>query len=362
MAADVMTMTKQEKRVVELLEQLSARAEPLSVTEAPRWLREKSLVLKARALELTPQGVDAKLVASAVADCLELPISFGSLRLSDEVWRVVLTRLDQRRRDAGPAATFLLEATRGVSATNAGTSCRLAMEAYEALHEMKSFGSARARRVLAGLTARPELVRACQALVVGDPLARLSMVAVLVLDGSAESIDALLQFLQYEPSERDCRALARLVPAKSDIAKLLLEPRKTGASAAAFSKALGLHAGHSKVEVWFGSRLANGEEGRLSGTFTLDPTARAWWWVYLEREHRTRLFETEGELAFGAEGVGENSLNAKPPSAIDEVPTWLAAFGQRNKVSWLLQRVDGRLSRKGKDQLAKWLRVVADGD
>ncbi len=362
MPPDVMTMTKQEKREVELLVQLSARTEPLSVAEAPRWLREKNLVLKARVLELTPQGVDVKLVARAVADCLELPVGFGGLRLSDEVWRGVLKQVAQKSRSAGPTATFLLEATRGVRVTEAGPSCRAAMRAHDALLEMKGFSSARARRLLSEFAGRPEIVRACQALVVADPLARLSMVAVLVIEGGVESVDALLQFMQGEPSEKQRRALAKLVPATSDLAKLLLEPRKTDASAAAFSKALGLQPGHSKVEVRFGSRLANGEEGRLSGAFTLDPTARVWWWVYLQREHRTRLFETDGELAFGAEGVGENSLKAKPPSAVDEVPGWLAAFGQRNKVTWLLERVDGRLSRKGKGLLAKWLGVSADGD
>ncbi len=362
MSADLMTTTKREKRDLELLEELSARTEALSVTEAPRWLREKSLVLKAKALALTPRGVDAKVVSNAVVECLELPIDFGAMQLSDEIWQAVLVRLEKRSGEAGPATTFLLEATRGVSDSNAAAACRSAMEAHDALHRLRSFTSKRARRLLTDLSARPEIVRACQALVVGDPLVRLSMLAVLVLEGSAESIDALLQYMQHEPSEKHCRALAKLVPPKSDIAKLLLEPRKRDAAAATFSKALGLQAGHSKVEVWFGSRLATGEEGRLSGAFTLDPTARAWWWVYLQREHRTRLFETDGELAFGAEGVGENSLKAKPPSAVDEVPGWLAAFGQRNKVTWLLERVDGRLSRKGKSLLAKWLGVSADGD
>lgn len=362
MPADLMTMTKREKRELELLEELSRRTEPLSVTEAPRWLREKSLALKARALQLTPRGVDVKVVASAVVECLELPIDFGAMQLSDEIWQAVLPKLEAQSAEAGPAPTFLLEATRGVSASNAAAACRSAMEAYDALHQLRSFTSKRARRLLTEFSARPEIVRACQALVVADPLARLSMVAVLVLDGSAESIDALLQYLQYEPSEKHCRALAKLLPPKSEIAKLLLEPRKKDASGAAFSRALGLQAEHSKVELWFVSRRANGEEGRLSGSFTLDPTARVWWWVYVQRDHRTRLFETDGVLTFGAEGVGEDELNAKPPSAIDDVPRWLAAFGQRNKVTWLLERVDGRLSRKGKGLLAKWLGVSADGD
>lgn len=204
-------MTKREKRELELLEQLFMRTEPLSVTEAPRWLREKNLALKAKALELTPRGVDVNVVARAVVECLELPIDFGAMQLSDEIWQAVLAKLETQSAEAGPATTFLLEATRGMSASNAGPACRSAMEAHDALHQLRTFTSKRARRLLTELSERPEIVRACQAVVVGNPLARLSMVAVLVLDGSARKTVGRWRssFLQSARSRSCCSSHER---------------------------------------------------------------------------------------------------------------------------------------------------------
>ena len=54
------------------------------------------------------------------------------------------------------------------------------------------------------------------------------------------------------------------------------------------------------------------------------------------------------------EGLGSGvivdaELSAKPPAAIEALPTWLAAFGKRSKVTWQLDRVEGQA------RLAAWL-------
>lgn len=349
--------TKKEQREMEIVQRLLRRTEPLAAIEAERLLGEQSLLVRVKVLALTPPDANPRVVASAVVDCLEWPLIFQSVsNLSDGVWREVMKRLSRNRRAMGPAAAFLMEATRGTSDEALADACRAAVDASLTLTSLKRFTSARARRTLADLAARPEILRACQALVVADPMARLSMVAVVVLDGSTESLDALIQFMQFEPPEKPCRELAKLVPATSEVARLLLAPRQPEASAAAFSKSLGFEVGHAKVDVWLESVRADGGEGRLAASFTLDPAASSWWWVWVERAHRRSLFESEGTVTFGSEGVGDDELNGKPPSAVEQVPAWLAAFGQRNKVTWRLeQRVEGRLSPKGKARLVEWL-------
>ncbi len=352
-----LSMTKKEKREVEIVERLLPRTEPLGAAEAERLLGEQSLLVRVKVLGLTPPDANPRVVASAVVDCLEWPLIFQSVsKLSDGVWREVMKRLSRNRRAMGPTAAFLMEATRGASDEALPDACRAAVDASLRLGSVKHFTSARARRTLAELAARPEILRACQALVVADPMAQLSMVAVVVLDGSTDSLDALIQFMQFEPPEKRCRELAKLVPATSQVARLLLGPRQTGASAAAFSKSLGLPAGHAKVDVWLESVRADGGEGRLAACFTLDPSARSWWWVWVDRARPGSLFESDGTVAFGSEGVGDDELKGKPPSAVEQVPAWLAAFGQRNKVTWRLERrVEGRLSPRGKARLVEWL-------
>ena len=122
--------TKKEKREMEIVQRLSRRTEPLRAEEAERLLREQSLLVRVKVLELTPPETNPRVVASAVVDCLEWPLIFQSVsKLSDEVWREVMKRLSRNRRAMGPAAAFLMEATRGASDEALPDACRAAVDA-----------------------------------------------------------------------------------------------------------------------------------------------------------------------------------------------------------------------------------------
>ncbi|HEY0254857.1 MAG TPA: hypothetical protein VGC41_25200, partial [Kofleriaceae bacterium] len=213
----------------------------------------------------------------------------------------------------------------------------------------------------------PKTLGAIQAAAARGTAIGLDLLAVLVMDGSTDSIDALLPHLDPALSSAD-RRLDRLKRLKTyagsapAIAKIFaeitetLDARNAASPALAYGPVIGI--GEVKT-LWFSVRISSREENpnrvpSIQGDIDLDSTSVTWFRVWMSRvepdslgRDRERVDFTNAELRADTFGVGRCTP--------DQLPQWFAAAAK--KLGMKLELGDARTNLRGKkrDQLMTWL-------
>lgn len=335
---------------------------PLSLADAKKalLLRDEFGTVDRRlfreALQRLPPELDLGLVVEPVVRHLRgahrWMFAHDCKRLPARGIRAVLGSLTQLERDE---ALFLRSAV-DPSLSDAAVE-REWQQALSALHELSTqypWTSRQLRTALSSLAANSRIVGALQATVVGARSeTELSMLAVLAIEGSEASVDALIpQFAAVQNLER---LESLLVHAKNPGIQALVESvrqrlaERHGDSAAveAFSRSFGLSPTVKTLRLdlaIYGKR-----RGARFATHLLEwhvnSREQNWWSVTLHR------FSDQSELKSGALGPSESGCE------FEQLPVWIAQQTRRARIKWMPDYLEcaGSLRGKIKTDVVRWL-------
>ncbi|NTX06676.1 hypothetical protein [Myxococcus sp. CA040A] len=338
---------------------------------APDWER---LI---KVLKKLPVDVDPMLAAGAALQLLPADRSFfGSFgqhcqRLPAPVIRAVLERL---AGDVRPAVFFLRESVDREGSDEAlCASWRTALQGMLDLNVTYGWGSKQRKAKLQGLAENPVLLQAIQTVVVASEEVSLDMLAVLTIDASEASLDALIPHVERAVQSQgweldrleDLRTHARSTPALDALferMEALLQARRARSPALELARALGF----GELDVfWFKLYAAGGEEGdarsmtyRHHCHLTVDSRAPVWFSFSMS------TWGPDGEpgrivpvFDFDSEGLQNDTLGlgACEPTRF---PEWMALAAKRLRSDWDLEQVSVMSSLRGRQRtrLVKWLR------
>ncbi|MFT3709907.1 MAG: hypothetical protein QM817_19935 [Archangium sp.] len=344
---------------------------PLSKEKAEEALRgegREGWKKKRDALQRLPADVDAELAArvalSQIGDGYNAGWGFGRAcqRLPPHVIRRVVELLPAESQSA--QRIFLREAMRGDQKNDAAlvNAWVLALQSLLDLSLTYAWGSKQRKAKLKALAGHPQIVSAIQAAVVGSDGGTIDMLAVLAIDASDASIDALLPvFSKGDPYSRleMLKVHATMNAAMTAMLEMVTKRRTSkeeASGAAAFvSKVLALDEPLKTVKctVWLSSEQLNRSGVPLyQGTLVIDSKWDSWWSVAITQV--TGAFEMK-RTGFGASEDVDDELGLGH-CTIHDLPKWLAAAAKKLKVKWNTDAVArGSLRGKKRDELTAWV-------
>ncbi len=231
---------------------------------------------------------------------------------------------DQDRRRA--AALFLHAAVDTTNDASLARSWSAAVEALKIFESQYAWGSKQKAARLAHVRADPQLVEACRAAAVGVQRVPLELLAVLVMEGSEGSADALMPHVERAlKNELELEPLAQLVryAANTKAMSALVSVVETALEASrGDSKAMALA---TKLGIASGKRFR--VEARVTGTggasFWIDvdstrPGAGYRGWVHEAATRGESLVSEDGEAC----------------AELDAFPRWIGAWARAHSVEW----------------------------
>lgn len=340
-----------------------ARRTVQEVEEALRTGRATRALLNA-----LPEGVDPRLAAdvalrtiredtdyhptwSFARDCRRLPVP---------VAEEVLRRLAAKPRT--PHGVFLAEALRD-DLTPA--SWAAALGALSDLQTTYGWGSRQRKAKLAALARHPRFLPAIRAAVAGCPKVPLDMLAVLVADGSEDSLEALIPHAERAARARD-RGLDLLQRLRTHAAKTplldalfehvggLLTEREAQSPALELARRIGLGALDTFFfEQYFGSTAHEHEVAVVQAHLAVDSRRPEWFRVNVSAGRRITAFDSRTVYGDGL-GLGR--------CTVDELGPWCARAAEALQISWELP-ITPRTNLRGKKRarLVAWLRTTIAG-
>ncbi|MCP3100556.1 hypothetical protein LZ198_16930 [Myxococcus sp. K15C18031901] len=247
---------------------------------------------------------------------------------------------------------------------------RMALQGLMVVEAFKGRVTKAVKEKLLGVASRPVLLQAIQTTTVACEDVPSGMLAVLTVDASDASLDALIPHFECA-METQCdaldslvalRVLSRASPTLDDLfarANVLLRARRARSPALAFARELGF--GERKV-FWFELRVQSRETmTRESGSCRLrchvavDSRAADWFQCYLTyddwRHFLCRFDATPRREDFCADSLGSGLLDPL------ELPDWLARAVERFGTSWEFGGMELTTSVRdgGWDRLARWV-------
>ncbi|MBL8915262.1 MAG: hypothetical protein JNM17_31450 [Archangium sp.] len=341
---------------------------PLPKEEAEKRLRGKDWPKKRDALKRLPPDVDAKLAAPLILE--QLGEGYGAAwifgrhcqRIPPSVIRECLRLLPSHEKT--PERIFLREA---VDADLPDAALRKAWAtALVALLDLGltyAWGSKQRKAKLKALAQQPVVLRAVQAAVVASEDPPIDMLAVLAIDASDASIDALMP--TYAKGDTDSRLELLAVHATKNAAMTALlesvtrrREKKEEASSASqfFTKLLGVDPPLKSVKF---SISLNCEESRTGnvplyqGSLTVDSQWDAWWAMHLTRVDAAMKMET---TRFGMDDTHSSDELKLGFCSIEDFPGWVAKAEKKLKVTWNRGAlVMGPIRGKKREQLVGWM-------
>lgn len=326
-----------------------------------RWLAGERVEI-GPVLRTLPADVDTGLAVAAVLHMLQASrfgFGRGCQRLPPAVIRGVLDSTVE-----GAEHTFLRLAT----VTDAGDAALVAswQRALQALLDLDltyAWGSKQRRERFRSLAADPHLLAAIQGTVANTSDVRLDLLAVLVADGSAASLDALIPHLDAALVGRDAR-LDRLTALRThavhtpalDALFAEIEDTLEARQAASPALALGPVIGVGAVEpLWFRASICSHEAlhgaPRVQAHVNVDSREAAWFSVSVSVRRTMADFD---HVWFDATEV-RGELRGLGRCAPDELPRWLADVAARVQATFAEPRVSTGLRGKKRARIASWL-------
>ncbi len=298
-------------------------------------------------LKALPEGVDPQLAASALARTLSNP---------NAVWRfarsyrrlpapVIRALLEQLKDQASPPVIFLRVYTDGEPDLCA--TWERALQRLSSLDLTYAWGSKQRRAKFVELAAERRVVEAIQASVVASPFARLDALAVLAIDASEASVDALMPHFERAARDED-RGLQRLQALKtyaSDTPAMNQMLARIDALLAALNEA--------SPALWFRAHLMGGVDPDpwFHADVRVDSRDRLWFTVMLHQTAKNR------RTWFDSEKVHDDALKLGP-CAMAALPAWLDAAAKAYRFSWDFESMSMQSGLRGKkrDRVVQWLR------
>lgn len=306
-----------------------------------------------------PVDVDPELAARAVMEVFkqrEWLFCQWSRALPGPVIERVLEHLAQ---DASATSLFIREAVRLTTDAPIEAAWAAALNTLLDFESTYAWGSKERKAKFARIAADPRLLAATQAAVVGSLGASQSMMAVLVVDGSEASVDALMPRFVQATETRDLTldALDRLRTHASDTPAVrhmlaeverLLGVRNERSPALEFGRSLL----GDVDEFWFDASLGSVERDGYNAEAQCDVRVDSRWTSWFSVHLRG-----QGEyVSFDHEGLHEDGLGFGP-CRLDEVPAWLARSGEILGIVWNFEGMFLRTGLRGKKRarVAEWL-------
>jgi hypothetical protein len=243
-----------------------------------------------------------------------------------------------------------------------------ALQALLDLQTSYGWGSKQKRAKLQALAAEPRLLGAVQAAAGACEEAPVDLLAVLAIDASEASVDALLPHVERAAREKDrgldllqrLRTHARSTPTLDALlarVEGLLEAREAASPALLLARELGF----GEVETfWFFTLFGSTGLDRSNVpvyqvSLRVDSREADWLSVHVSGPVGMEL-RIPG-TSFGADAVHRDELGLGRCAA-SELPQWLARSARKLGVTWSLSQVDPSTSVRGKkrERLARWLR------
>lgn len=341
-----------------------SRAKAEAMLKAPRADRGE-------ALRRLPSDVDPVLAAEVALELAGGASWWHFARacrgLPEPVVREVLARLEGRR-SAWPV--FVRECVRlSRDGVPLGQSWAEALGAILDLESTYAWGSSQKRRKLAALAADARFLGACQAAAVACEPERAEVLAVLAIDASEASIDALLPHLAGATEKNDrrldvlerLRTYARDTPTMRQMMAQVeehLRARNAGSPALALAEPMGLGA---VDELWFwafvGSReQTSGNVPRWQLNLTVDSRSEDWFSVHVSKLPAHGYDNGHLGTSFNQSKVYRDELGVGRCSA-PELPDWLARVARQKRLSWRFDEMGLRTGLRGRrrDKLAAWI-------
>lgn len=285
-------------------------------------------------------------------------------KLPEPVIRALLQRLAER---PDPASVFLRVYL--ADAPDLPAAWQRALYRLLSLDTTYAWGSKERRAKLTALAQEPRVVEALQAAVVANDVVRLDALAVLALDASEASVDALMPHFERAARAQD-RGLDRLqalkkyaspTPAMTAMLKrvdALLAARNDASPALDLARRLGL--GDLKA-FWYRKYLGSTALNPFNvpvfqGSVGFDSREADWMHCSVSQMHPGGL--RSGSTHFTATKVYADTLKLGRCAA-EEVPAWLAAAAKTHAFTW---NFDGstpssNLRGKKRDRVVEWLRT-----
>ncbi|MBZ4401196.1 hypothetical protein [Myxococcus sp. AS-1-15] len=329
-----------------------------------------------QALKKLPEDVDPALAAGAALHLL--PEDRSSLwafgrhcqQLPAPVIRAVLERLAD---DLRPGVFFLRESVDLEGSDEAlRESWRMALQGLLDLDVTYGWGSRQRKAKLQGLAANPVLLQSLQTVVVASEEVSRDMLAVLTIDASEASLDALIPHVERAVQRQgweldrleDLRTHARSTPALEALferMEAVLQARRARSPALELARALGF--GEPGV-FWFKLYATGGEEGdERSMTYRhhchLSVDSRAPDWLSFSMSSWDSDGEPGGNVpVYDLDGTGLQNdtlgLGACEPTRI---PEWMARAAERLRTEWHFEQRAVMTSLRGRQRtrLFEWL-------
>lgn len=244
--------------------------------------------------------------------------------LSPEASAQVLAALVKKRPN-DPGVLFL---------QTAGQPWKTAVNTLKGFQSQYAWGSVQKRTLLTAVAKSPALLAAVQAAAVGAPTVPDAYLAVLVIDGSADSVDALMPHFvraKHDPTQLDgLERVTRFAPAQPsrELATLLtqvkehLHQRTLQSPPSLLAQRLGIASGKRfRVQV----RIASVPKDLANLDIMLDDAEPVDHWVWLIAKAGSTTFDAHGNLRDTLQ-LGRCSL--------DDLPQWLAGAQTKLGLRW----------------------------
>jgi len=234
------------------------------------------------------------------------------------------------------------------------------MQALLDLNVTYAWGSRQRKAKLQALAKRPRVVSSIQSAVVGSANASLDMLAVLAIDSSEASIDALLPLFSDGKQQARLEALAThaaKTPAMNALLAGATRNREAKERASSAVEVIGRLVGDPALErvkfsLSFGSTESEtGNVPVIQAHLSVNSVHDAWWSVSVARVDRAMQMP---RTWFGADGVKQDKLGIGA-CTFEELPTWVAKTAKKLKVTFRVAYFSGSLRGKKRDALTSWL-------
>ncbi|NMO19626.1 hypothetical protein HPC49_48365 [Pyxidicoccus fallax] len=324
-------------------------------------------------LKNLPEDVDPALAAGAAVGLIGQGYHPAWLfaktcrRLPVPVIHAVMERLEADRR---PHSFIVREYVRRDAGEDVlVTDWDEAMQVLLDLQTTYAWGSKQKKAKFQALAGRPRVLQALQAAAVACEQVSLDLLAVLAVDASEASLDALIPHVERAVTQQnweldrlqDLRTHARSTPVMDDLfsrMEALLTARRARSPALALAQELGF--GEPEA-FWFRAHfscaVSDGVPAyRYQGHISVDSRAATWFSISLSDTGPRDILQSQS-TSFNSEKVNRDDLGLGTcqPAAF---ATWLAAAAERFRIRWNFDGMSLTTSLRGKkrDQLERWLR------
>jgi hypothetical protein len=345
-----------------------AKSKPLSAEKANQQLQKYTRSELNQTLKRLPENVNVSLALAAV-------FSLYPVEPTDSVWHfarqlqqlpasVIRAMMEKIGGHLHRASLFLVTT---VSTELPDDELKVAWaQSLLALLDMNTsydWGSKQRLAKLRALAKSPLWVRGIQTAVVGIKNPSLDMLAVLAIDGSDESVDALIP--HFDASQKDksqwldslmsIEKFAKTPALKSmmALAKQTLQERNDSSPALTFARELGFTGNPFEADTWLGSiELNRNNVQKYQGSIQINSTSPSWFSVHVSHVRPDSKWEA---TSFGAEKLVHDHLNLGRCDPKD-LPQWLRDAQEKLKIKWNTESEPrGTLRGKKRTQFADWL-------